>query len=70
MNYRIEYQKARWVKYNGRLLPRYEEQSWVVWVEVGRGIQFNDFEKANIFAELLELKEQVNLLIKKENERK
>ena len=54
---KIEYQKSSWVKCRGRLFPKYEEQSWVVWYEEKKGIQFESFELANIYSELIKLKE-------------
>ncbi len=55
-NKRITYNKRGWVKWRGRIFPRYEQQSWTVWEDDKHGTQFYNFELANIYAILLDIK--------------
>ena len=56
---RMEYNKAGWCKYGGRLYPRYEKQSWTVWETKSKGVLFYSFELANIYAILMDIKDKL-----------
>ena len=51
----MEYNKAGWVKYSNRLLPRYCGECWTVWITPRKGQGFRRMEEALIYGKLLKL---------------
>ncbi len=60
MEREIQYEKAGWKKYSNRLFPKYEKESWTVWVTTRKGVSFHSFENAVIFEKLVKLHEQLH----------
>ena len=56
---KMEYRSSGFHKYSNKLLPMYDKTSWTVWKSDKEGVLFHNFENANIFSELLKLKELI-----------
>ena len=59
----MEYEKSGWKKYSNRLFPRYDKESWTVWVTCRKGVAFHNYENAVIFERLVKFQEEITSLL-------
>lgn len=54
----MKFEKAKWVKYSNKILPRYAKKIWTIQIEKDKHIGFHNFENAIIFEKLIELEKK------------